>query len=95
MPDLEAEDDRPANPELFISYASGDLGRRVPQETPTTEVGRLGTALNDLGLMSPEKVQQTLRAQIEDTICDLFLWERGVFLPKLRELAAGLHRLIV
>jgi hypothetical protein len=29
--------------------------------------------------MAPEKVQQTLRAQIEDTICDLFLWERGVF----------------
>jgi two-component system OmpR family sensor kinase len=28
--------------------ASGDLGRRVPQETPTTEVGRLGTALNEM-----------------------------------------------
>jgi two-component system OmpR family sensor kinase len=30
------------------AIASGDLGRRVPQETPTTEVGRLGTALNEM-----------------------------------------------
>ena len=45
----------------------------------TTQGVRLGTALRELGLMSPELVQQTLRAQIEDSICDLFLWERGVF----------------
>jgi hypothetical protein len=45
----------------------------------TTQGVRLGTALRELGLMTPEQVQQTLRAQIEDTICDLFLWERGVF----------------
>ena len=30
------------------AIASGDLGRRVPQETATTEVGRLGTALNEM-----------------------------------------------
>jgi two-component system OmpR family sensor kinase len=30
------------------AIASGDLGRRVPEETPTTEVGRLGTALNQM-----------------------------------------------
>jgi len=30
------------------AIASGDLGRRVPQETSTTEVGRLGTALNEM-----------------------------------------------
>ena len=30
------------------AIASGDLSRRVPQETPTTEVGRLGTALNEM-----------------------------------------------
>jgi two-component system OmpR family sensor kinase len=30
------------------AIASGDLGRRVPEETPTTEVGRLGTALNEM-----------------------------------------------
>jgi two-component system, OmpR family, sensor kinase len=30
------------------AIASGDLSRRVPEETPTTEVGRLGTALNEM-----------------------------------------------
>ena len=40
---------------------------------------RLGNALLDLGMLSSETIQQTLRAQIEDVICDLFLWERGVF----------------
>jgi two-component system OmpR family sensor kinase len=34
--------------ETADAIASGDLGRRVPQETPTTEVGRLGTALNEM-----------------------------------------------
>jgi hypothetical protein len=45
----------------------------------TTQGVRLGRALNELGMMTPEGVQQTLRAQIEEQICDLFLWERGVF----------------
>jgi hypothetical protein len=40
---------------------------------------RLGAALRELELLSDEVIQQTLREQIEDTICDLFLWERGVF----------------
>ncbi len=40
---------------------------------------RLGVALRNLGLLSPEKVQATLRSQIEDSICDLFLWRTGVF----------------
>lgn len=40
---------------------------------------RLGEALRQLELLSDEVIQQTLREQIEDTICDLFLWERGVF----------------
>jgi two-component system OmpR family sensor kinase len=30
------------------AIASGDLGRRVPEESPATEVGRLGTALNEM-----------------------------------------------
>src|SRR6204780_4597919 len=45
----------------------------------TTQGVRLGRALTEMGLMTPEMVQQTLRSQIEDSICDLFLWERGVF----------------
>jgi hypothetical protein len=40
---------------------------------------RLGVALRQLGLLPEEVIQQTLREQIEDSICDLFLWERGVF----------------
>src|SRR3954451_19483863 len=40
---------------------------------------RLGVALREMGLLPPEVIQQTLRAQIEDQICDLFLWKRGVF----------------
>jgi two-component system OmpR family sensor kinase len=34
--------------ETADAIASGDLARRVPQEAPTTEVGRLGTALNEM-----------------------------------------------
>jgi hypothetical protein len=45
----------------------------------TVNGGRLGTALSDLGILSPEVIQTTLRQQIEDLVCDLFLWERGVF----------------
>jgi hypothetical protein len=40
---------------------------------------RLGVALHELGLLAPEVIQQTLRAQIEDVVCDLFLWPRGIF----------------
>jgi len=40
---------------------------------------RLGVALRELGLLSPEVIQQTLRKQIEDVVCDLFLWQRGIF----------------
>jgi hypothetical protein len=40
---------------------------------------RLGVALRELGMLSPEVIQQTLREQIEDVIRDLFLWQRGIF----------------
>lgn len=40
---------------------------------------RLGVALRELGMLPPEVIQQTLREQIEDVICDLFLWQRGIF----------------
>ena len=40
---------------------------------------RLGVALRNLGLLSPEVVQATLRSQIEDSVCDLFSWRTGVF----------------
>jgi hypothetical protein len=40
---------------------------------------RLGEALRQLDMLSAEVIQQTLREQIEDAICDLFLWRRGIF----------------
>jgi hypothetical protein len=40
---------------------------------------RLGVALRELGFLSAEVIQQTLREQIEDVVCDLFLWQRGIF----------------
>lgn len=55
----------------------GQLVRALSQSTSTGR--RLGSVLLDLGLLAPEVVQQTLRRQIEDLVCDLFLWDRGVF----------------
>ena len=40
---------------------------------------RLGVALQELGLLPPDAIQQTLRTHIEDVVCDLFLWPRGIF----------------
>ncbi len=45
-----------------------------------TSVGRrLGETLSELGFLTGDQIQQTLREQIEDSVCDLFLWQRGVF----------------
>lgn len=40
---------------------------------------RLGLALVELGILAPAVIQETLRQQIEDAVCDLFLWDHGVF----------------
>ena len=40
---------------------------------------RLGTTLVDLGVLSPEAALAALRAHVEERVCDLFLWEHGVF----------------
>jgi len=45
----------------------------------TSHGRRLGSSLSELGMLSPDLIQQTLREQIEDSVCDLFLWQRGVF----------------
>ena len=39
----------------------------------------LGTALERLGLMTAERMGQTLRAHVEDQVCELFLWRSGIF----------------
>lgn len=46
---------------------------------------RLGEALTELGLMTADEVRRTLRRRIEDAVCDLFLWPRGVFYFELDE----------
>jgi uncharacterized protein DUF4388 len=40
---------------------------------------RLGTALRELGILAEDTIQQSLRHHIEDVVCDLFLWPRGIF----------------
>lgn len=40
---------------------------------------RLGVTLAELGLLSEEEIQRTLRMQIEDSVCDVFLWKGGFF----------------
>lgn len=40
---------------------------------------RLGVALRELGMVSAEVIQRVLREQIEDAVCDVFLWQGGFF----------------
>lgn len=40
---------------------------------------RLGEALSTLELLPEDLVKSTLRGQIEDAVCDLFLWKHGLF----------------
>lgn len=40
---------------------------------------RLGVALNSLGILRPEVVLDALRRQIQELVCDIFLWQHGIF----------------
>lgn len=40
---------------------------------------RLGATLREMGLLAPEAVRDTLRSCVEDSICDLFFWRKGLF----------------
>lgn len=40
---------------------------------------RLGAALRELRILQPATIEKTLRAHIQDLVCDVFLWDRGVF----------------
>ncbi|MEM7353110.1 MAG: DUF4388 domain-containing protein [Acidobacteriota bacterium] len=40
---------------------------------------RLGVVLVEEGILDRETVERTLAEQIEDLVCDIFLWDRGVF----------------
>lgn len=39
----------------------------------------IGTALARLGLMPEARIEQSLRAHVEDQVCELFLWRSGIF----------------
>lgn len=43
------------------------------------EKKRLGIVLSEQGILSLEVIQRTLRHLIEDRVCDLFLWNHGLF----------------
>jgi Domain of unknown function (DUF4388) len=47
---------------------------------------RLGTALRELEILPADVIQHTLRGQIEDAICDMFLWPRGLFYFQAEEM---------
>ncbi|MDX1632830.1 MAG: DUF4388 domain-containing protein [Thermoanaerobaculia bacterium] len=52
---------------------------------------RLGVGLVELGILPEGEAQDALRRKIEDTVCDLFLWDHGVFyfaqrMPRQEEL---------
>jgi hypothetical protein len=61
---------------------------------------RLGTALVDLGHLSPDAAAWAVAKHIEERVCDLFLWKHGVFyfdqeLPEMDRLTEPLDPLAV
>lgn len=40
---------------------------------------RLGVVLDWIGALAPERMLDALRRQIQDLVCDVFLWQHGVF----------------
>jgi two-component system OmpR family sensor kinase len=63
--------------ETAAAIAAGDLGRRVPDAEPDTELGRLGTALNEMlgqieaGIQEREAGQARLRRFVADAAHEL------------------------
>jgi hypothetical protein len=54
---------------------------------------KLGDALQTMGLLSSDKVQEALRQHVENQVCDIFLWRTGIFYFAAESLAneLGLH----
>lgn len=64
---------------LLEGYVSKDDLVRcllICQQTPGR---RLGSILIDEGVLSAEVVERTLTEHVEDMVCDIFLWRRGLF----------------
>lgn len=52
---------------------------------------KLGDALQTMGLLPAEKVQDALRQHVENQVCDIFLWRSGIFYFAAESLAAELE----
>lgn len=63
---------------LLEGYLREDQLMRALEDCQQRGV-RLGVALVDLGLLSADVIQRTLRHQIEDSVCDVFVWKGGFF----------------
>jgi hypothetical protein len=52
---------------------------------------KLGDALQTMGLLPTEKVQEALRQHVENQVCDIFLWRSGIFYFAAESLASELE----
>jgi hypothetical protein len=52
---------------------------------------KLGDALQTLGILALEQVQEALRHHVENQVCDIFLWRSGIFYFAADSLASELE----
>lgn len=52
---------------------------------------KLGDALQTMGLLPAERVQEALRQHVENQVCDIFLWRSGIFYFAAESLARELE----
>jgi hypothetical protein len=52
---------------------------------------KLGDALETMGLLTTDKVQEGLRQHVENQVCDIFLWRSGIFYFAAESLASELE----
>jgi hypothetical protein len=52
---------------------------------------KLGDALQTMGLLPTDKVQEALRQHVENQVCDIFLWRSGIFYFAAESLARELE----
>lgn len=66
---------------LLSGYLSEDALNQALSHSAETG-GQLGAALEELGLLTAETVRKAERTHLHELVCDLFLWDRGVFFFK-------------
>ncbi|MEO7795112.1 MAG: DUF4388 domain-containing protein, partial [Thermoanaerobaculia bacterium] len=52
---------------------------------------KLGDALQTMGLLPSDRVQDALRQHVENQVCDIFLWRSGIFYFAAESLASELE----